>query len=585
VIAGAASAGQTLERIRQTSLWTLWRSRTVQDQVAETLKEMEDELAEALHELGVEEEEGEERGVPKPQGPMGLAIFPGNAGGAGDAGGAEARVGFLVMADYGTAAPRMGRIVDALLEQARKDGLDVREIEMLGRTVHTFDFAGPPPMGGMDEDDFDAGWEDEDDFGMMPDAEDFLDSLGQVHCCRDGARFFLCSDAGALRDALERIDEDGRSGLESRQDFQATMKQLGAADGYAMLLTRDLWGGLIPADDPMMMMMQGMIKSIVGDIRGLGLGVRVGTGEVMMENTFAVYMPSGKSGLTGLLDVETPQGTLPPFVGPQAVVYGRGNFRFGGVTAFLRSVAMTNPMIGAEINRMLAEHGPMIERLCGALGPRVHTISTLARPIRLDSVRELYAIECTKPADVEAVLAQNAAKWGLTSRDFMGSRIYSRDFGNGAMMFGGPLGGEDISIGVGGGHMFVGAGKVVEDALRAGSRKGGATLAEDPEFKRVQRALKAPKNVAWGMLNLGSYLEYMKEMPDLFMKQAVAGNPDLAGMMADEGPAWDGFDVKAIAKYLGPVCWEVRSQPDGFAGRYLLLAPAAAPAEAANAGR
>jgi hypothetical protein len=327
-----------------------------------------------------------------------------------------------------------------------------------------------------------------------------------------------------------------------------------------------------------------MIKSVVGDIRALGLGMRIGSGETMVEDTFAVYMPSGKAGLSALMDVETPQGTLPPFVPPQAIVYGRGNFRFGGITPFLRSIAQTNPMIGGEINRMLAENGPMIERLCGALGPRVHTITTLSRPIKLDSLRELYAIECGKPAEVEAVLTEHAADWGLTSRDFMGNRIYSMNFGEMAMMFGGPLGNEDIAIGVGGGHMFVGGAPVVEDALRASARKGGASLAEDPDFKRAQRVLKAQKGVGWGVVNLPAYLEYMKAIPDLYMKEAMAEDPELAGMMGEQDPAWGGFDVRMIAKYIGPLCWEVRSREDGFSGRYLLLPPATPPPDEEAAG-
>ncbi len=590
VVAGIANAGQTLDRFRQTGLWKLWRSKAVQDLVAEPLEEFEEELTQALHELGVEEEEGEQQGVPCPQGPVGLAIFP-VAGADPMAGGdaEQSRIGYMLMGDYGTAAPRMGRIVEALLEKARKDGLELREQEVLGRTVYSFDLSAPEAGAALgqplDEDMED--WEGDEDFGGMmpaPDPAEFLRSLGHVQYCRDGSRFLVSSDPEALHKALEIIDEDGRSGLDARQDFQAAMRQLGPTDGYALLLVRDLWGGLIPPDDPMMMMVQGMIKSVVGDIRALGLGMRVGSGETMVEDTFAVYMPSGKAGLTALMDLETPQGTLPPFVSPQAVVYGRGNFRFAGITPFLRSVAQTNPLIGAEINRMLAENGPMIERLCGALGPRVHTITTLSRPITMDSLRELYAIECGRPADVEAVLAEHAADWGLTSRDFMGNRIYSMNFGEMAMMFGGPIGTEDIAIGVGGGHMFVGSAPVVEDALRAGARKSGPSFADDPDFKRAQRVLKAQKCVGWGVVNLPGYLEYMKEIPDLYMKQMIAEDPEHAGMMGGADPAWGGFDVKMIAKYIGPLCWEVRSRDDGFAGRYVLLPPAVPPPDEEAAG-
>ena len=59
------------------------------------------------------------------------------------------------------------------------------------------------------------------------------------------------------------------------------------------------------------MMIEPMLNQMVGDIRGLGYAVRLDAPDAMLEQTMAVHMPNGRSGLTSLLDTAAPRGTIP----------------------------------------------------------------------------------------------------------------------------------------------------------------------------------------------------------------------------------------------------------------------------------
>ncbi len=294
-------------------------------------------------------------------------------------------------------------------------------------------------------------------------------------------------------------------------------------------------------------------------------------------------MPNGKGGLTALMDVETPQGKLPPFVFPGSIAYSRMNFKFDEVMGFLRGLAMANPMIGAQLNQMLVEYGPTIEKVCSAMGPEVHSVVSIKRPMTIDSLKTLYAIESSRPEQVEAVIAEYAGAMGLEARDFLGHRIYSMDFN--PMMMGMPMAmpqAEGYSIGFGAGYVMAGNTSLVEDALRAGARAGMPNLADDPAFERATRAVTAPRSVAWGVVNIVDYLDYFKNLDAMVKEQVLQQmkqrDPEYAREMEAEFRAepqapWHDFDLEILNRYLGPVAWELRSRDDGFVGRYLLLAP------------
>ncbi len=572
VVVSVTDFQQALTRFKNTGLWALWKSDQVQAMLEEPLEEGRDALDEALQDLGLEEDD-----FAPPQGPVGLAFFPGPARNNG----MPAEPGFMLLADYGASAPHMDRIVNALMRNAEEDGVEFRQRRLLGRTVYTVDLSElelPDDLMDLDDDDFDPMM---GGLPAVPDPDEMLQHFQNVHFVRDGRNFMVCSDLDVLGEALMLSDENEISGLSRREDFQAAVGQLGPVDGYAVVLLRGL-GAMLPPD-PMVMMMQGMVQSMLGDIHALSFGVRLDSEDAMIEKTFAVYMPNGKSGLTALMDVETPQGELPPFVFPGTIAYSRMNFRFSEVMGFLRGVAMANPMLGAQINQMLLEYGPTIEQVCSSMGPEVHSVVTMARPMAIDSLKSLYAIESSRPQQVEAVLAEYAGAMGLHARDLLGQRIYSMDFN--PMMMGMPMAmpqADGFSIGFGAGYVMAGNTSLVEDALRAGARSGMPNLADDPAFQRAARAVTAPRSVAWGVVNVVEYLEYFKNLDTMIQEQVLqqmqqfdpAYAQELAAEFAAQPQApWKDFDLAIIDRYLGPLAWELRARENGFVGRYLVLEP------------
>ncbi len=567
VVAGADNFQRSLKAIRNTPLWALWESDEISRMLHDPLADMHDELDEALQELDLDRDD-----LSWPQGPVGLAIYPGSPDDP------ESGPGYLAVADYGAKSMRMNRIFEALLDKAREEhDLDIPEQDVLGRTVYSIDLA---ELAG-DGLDLDAV-EEFGDMGMpaMIDPDQLMDWFSVAYVVRDGRRFMVSSNLDVLRDALELVDEDGRSGLTDRADFQGAKRQLGETDGYALVLFRDM-GGLMPGD-PMVMMAQMFFKQIVGDIGALGFGVRIDDGDVMFQKTLTIYMPDGKTGLTTLLSHETPQGRAPAFVGPDCVIYTRFNFQFDGVMAFIRDLGATNPMIGAQLNPMLELYGPTIEKMCAALGPEVHSTVRITRPMTLDSLKTLYAIESSRPADVEAVLAEHAPGMGMEARDFLGHTIYSMDFNPMAMGMDDGFGGEGFSIGFGGGYVMIGNTSAVEDGLRASAQADMPVLVDNPVYRRAVRSLSAPRSVGWGVMSVVDYVDYFKSLGTMLNQQRIEQmkewDPEYARQMeqeiADE-PAmpWDDFDVRMLDRYIGPISWEIRSRDDGFVVRYMILAP------------
>ncbi len=568
VVTGIDDFQKSLKTLKSTPLWGLWESDEISEMLHEPLADMHDEFGAALDELGLDQDD-----LSWPQGPVGLAIYPGSPDDP------ESGPGYMAMVDYGVKAMRMNRILEALLDKAREEhDLEIPEQDVLGRTVYSINLA---ELAG-DDLDLDPADEMFEEMGLPPmlDPDQLMDWFSVAHIVRDGRRFMVSSDLNVLRDALELVDEDGRSGLTDRADFQGAMSQLGETDGYTLVLLRDL-AELMPGD-PTVMMAQMFFKQIVGDIQALGFGVRVGDGDVMIEETVTVYMPDGKTGLTTLMSHETPQGRAPAFVGPDCLAYTRFNFRFDGVMDFVRGLGAMNPMIGAQLNPMIDQYGPTIEKVCAALGPEVHTTVRITRPMTLDSLKTLYAIESTRPGDVEEVLAEYAAGMGLEARDFLGHRIYSMEFNPMAMGMAGGMGGEGFSVGFGGGYVMIGNTSAVEDGLRASAKADMPGLVDDPAYRRAVEALSAPRSVGWGVMSMVDYVDYFKNLGTMVNEQVLEQmkewDPEYARQMEQELAAepdmpWENFDVGMLDRYVGPISWEVRSREDGFVVRYMVLAP------------
>ncbi len=380
VIAGVNDYARAARNFEGTQLYELIKT----DHIQALMKEMEDDSDDApwmqiARELDIDPEM-----LAMPTGAAGLAIFPV----------LDPEIGrpaphMIALADYGDHADEIEQFIERLLERGEREGRIRYETDrILGRTVYSFQVEVPEPDP---EEEFDF------DFSMFPDPADLIDHIGRMHIARHESTFIFSSDFAALSDSFERMDDGVGSSIRERDDYRGVMTQVGEQnDGFAVILTRDMLQVLAPLDQMGMgMMIQPMLRSTFGDIHGYGLSVNYGTNDAMAEVTYSLFMPRGKGGLTSLIDIAEPRQDLPVFADLNAISYNRISVRFDRVVGVIRQVIQSNPMMAMELEQGFREIEPMLSEFFSTLGTEVITISSMSRPIDIDSHQMLVAIECT----------------------------------------------------------------------------------------------------------------------------------------------------------------------------------------------
>ena len=568
VIVSVSNLAASVDRLQQTKLWELWETPQVQQLRADFIKQLTEHIDEMLQQLGVEKDT-----LVPPQGALGFALFPLTPEDL-DA----PSSGMLLVADYGENADKTGELIDAAIAEADDNPDIIYEVqEINGHSVYTFDLSGLEFAERLDP-----------DFApVMPmpmpmgDPSEMLTPPTKFHFVRDGSVFIVCTDLDRLTEAIQDEPGGDEPTLADREDYQAIMDQLGESDAYAILLTRDL-GDLAAANDPGMVgMMQEMLKTIIGDIQGAGLSLRLESDSAIVEETVVVYMPNGKSGLTALLDTETPRGDLPAFVGPDTVNYVRLNFEFENLPDLVMQVMRMIAWMMPPDPEVMQETQNMFTRLCSTLGREIHIVSTLTRPITAESFSTVLAVKCTQPQEFENFVAEFGPKGGFEPREFLGQRIYSRDVPS--MMPGMAMGGAatEVSIGISGGYALIGPTAGVEQAMRAAGEVKLPSLEQEASYQRAVDALPNEPAVGIGYSSTVDLFEATMETNRLATKQMVeqikAFDPEHAAEFEKEQLAmlkqWEAIDVELLSQFIGPSAWYVRATDYGFVIRAYLLAP------------
>jgi hypothetical protein len=575
IVAGADDVSSMMKSLKRTSLWELWQSEEVREMREEAEKAFEEAVTEMMGELGVDHDT-----MPMPQGGVGVAMFA-----VMDPETAMTGPGYMVVADFGAEADKTAELIAAAIAKAEEEGeVEYERIEVRGRPVLSF------AIPDMEEEMADeaAGEEEEDPFAefeqmdMMPGPEDaLLGAIDAVHFVRAGDVFLWCTDLPALENGLAVCDDElDNAGLHARDDYRAVSRQIGEADSYAMVLTRNLPQLIAPMDPMgMSMMITPMLKQFVGEIGGVGMSFELDGESAMVEETVGVYMPSGRAGLTALLDTTSPRGEIPKFVGPDTFSYSTVNFEFAGLPETLRPIVqMAQMMMAAEAG---GAPGPaddpmvLIEQVTSCFGRRVHVVQTGG-----DSTSQFVAVELVKPEEFEHLVATIAPE--LEGRDFLGHRLYTVEMNLLDML---PMedmpGFEDMdmgaaeppAIGIGAGHLFVGPTSAVEQAFRTASDDDAGSLEDETAFRRAIGVLSSRESVGWGFTDLAATIEAAAEeaKKQIERQRAIVAADDVEMDMAAEW--FERFDPAILAKHLGPTAWELIPTDDGFVARSYLLSP------------
>ncbi len=570
LVLGAANATQAFENLKKTPLWTLWQSDKMKAMRADAMKQMDEGLKEMFQELGVEEDS-----LKPPTGAVGIAVFtvldP-------DLGTPELSV--MAVGDWGENAEKTDALVKAALDKGAKDGdIEFEEKDVGGRNVYVIDLSKMQPPA---DDEGDQGMGMGGMGGMpMPDPMDLVKGMTTMHYVRDGSTLMICSDMAALTDALDAVDGKGDAAgkFSQREDFRNTIAQMGqlgnTIDAYGVLLTRDIMD-IVGAQNPMMMMVRPILRSLVGEVGGYSVGTQFDSDGAMSHQTIGVYMPNGKKALTELVDQPAPRGDLPGFVPAGTLNYMTMNFEFSGLMEVIKSVVAANPMLAMQAGEVMPEIEKNMAPIFAALGSKVHRASTMAG----DTPSGVMALQCRDAQAFENAFGTMAGQGGLEARDFLGQRIYTVDPNMMPMMpMGGGAPGASISIGIGGGNVYIGDTPGVEQALRSTGQTDASGLSKEAAFERAANFLGNDPVVGWGYIDtIGSAEATMKaqqaqtkamieDMKEWDPETAAEMEKELAG--ADD-PMKD-LDPAFLKQYIGPTVWKATSNDKGFVVNIYML--------------
>lgn len=533
----------SVERFRKTPLHDMWKSETVQSAVAADLKEFEDGLAKRLQELGLPED---------------TLSWPVNAGLAiyleRNEEIDQLQPVVVAMADWGDGADKMSAFFDANLNDLAKESAErVSTKEIRGRRATIIEI---PNDGG----DADGGGNPLDELGSME----------RVVYVRDGSRFLFTSDLAAMEDALTAIDVPPAKLMTDEEDAREALAQLGAGDAIAILRTGPLQPLVQEAGGGMMAMASPLLSRLFGDVQAYGFSATIDGQVGQIDSAITIFTPGGRKGLLSLLTTAA-VAPAPALVPADAIGYGHMNVAFGEIMKIVEgTVAGLPEMYAEEVEPMLQAYGPVLTRAFAALGPDIHTYTTVTQPITEESQRSTIAITCSDEQAVLPLVNLFAPQLGMSSRDFVGQTIFSSEM-------------VPVAIGFGGGHMVIGSTANVEQALRT-TGQGGTPGARSAAEKSAMALLPARPVVGWGWhdtvagFEVGRQLalsgENASEMQDFVDEQGKA----VTEVVGVELPTkmietFSKMDSAFVSRYVGPQLWQFSADAKGLSYRYSLLRP------------
>ena len=548
LVAGADDLAGAWGRFRKTALWGLWESERFQKAFAPMMEEMNEAMAESARDLGRPDSTWS---MPAS---AGFALFPM----------LDEEIGLerpcvMVFVDWGDDAGSAD-LVEARFDEWERDG-EIGRTDLRGEVVRTID------LGDDDEAEMD---EEFGDFGMTPDLG--LDGFETLYVHRAGNRHLATTDLVALEEMLAAIE--GRAGAKpigGTDDFRDTIDLLRGPDLYAMLFTASAQRMLASGEMAFMLATaQPIVSRLFGDIRAHAFGLEIGgEGDAMIDQTIAMTVPGAKSGLLGLLTMESPATPPPAMVPTDAIGYGRFNVRFDEVMPTIREVVDgLGEMEREQVEGMLMQFGPMLEQAFAAMEPGIEVYNRVRMPIDIDSMETLVAIPCRDLTQIEPLVAMAGPGMGLMRRDFQGQTIFSDEF-------------SPMAIGLGQGHVLLGATGAVEQALRGMPEDVGESFAESKVARDAMRTFGDRRVVGFGFSDIVASLRVqqalMKQLEDEFGDMDLSLDDDPDGGLPDLD--FGEVDFEALLdpdlwkRFIGPGVWDFTAGERGFVMSSRLLPP------------
>ena len=380
-------------------------------------------------------------------------------------------------------------------------------------------------------------------------------------------RVIEASNGDAVEESLG--DNEQWQGLQSTLDVDGTTISILTAHLPDLVSLMDGSG--------MMGMMGGSVVAMTGRIDGMAIGFEPGEGPSIIHARGALWMPEGKSGLVGLMSENTDRGDIPAFFASEQLSVGHMNMNFSGVVDWVRSVIRSNPMMQMQMMEGFEQFEPIMSRMMGSMGSGMYMASSLSRPIEIDSMHSIYAIECTDTQKFNDSFGMLAADMGMEQRDFQGNVMYvTEGLGMaGGMMPGG--GGAPTAIALGGSYVYVGDLKGVEECLRTLEQRGEKVV-WPAGIKAGLASLPDRPLAGWTVTDLFDNMQATMEISQLMMESSLSelaeDDPELAeeirAEMSEEGKSGR-EEMARLAGAFGPMTYAWWSEDKAFMLDFNLL--------------
>ncbi len=579
----------------RTGLKKIWDDPTVQAWFKKNTAEAMEEFTSTLEDLGMKRDD-----IVPPTGMAGLALWV-----VPTEDPTVPPVQMLWAGDFGPNADNLHTKIVAALEKAEgANHLKFESEEFGGATLFTVTHLDNDNDNDDAKDADDHGQDDGDDDADMEDWEDWENAGADsgpeyttVYYARSGSSLMLCTSQRDAEDAINRLAGKGDTSVRANNDLGKAMTIIGPSQVYAVMLNQPLYeiaadmdkkAAALVADDPSNppspQIMQTLGALGISNVRSLALGMNFDGDKGIAESTFVANCPEIKGIMTLFASDPRPIGA-PSFVTADAASYSAFQVHFERLIPAIKDAIQTLP---AEMAAQAGYALPMVEGQIGSilanLGPEIHIVQQYAQPYAVDSDHSVFAIAVKDTAALSTDLGLRGQQLGLVSREFQGAQIWGFPEGGSPLPL--PPEAQDMALGVGFGHFFIGKTASVEGAMRLAANPSGASLGADARFKKAVSVLKSP-GLSFSYTNLPRSIAYAKWMVANFEKiqneqfektLAQIDDPDFKQMMIDnkpEAPAWlkDLPDLSIISRELGDLVGEMHITPDGFVGTSYILRP------------
>jgi hypothetical protein len=561
VILIARNAKATLERVDASPVGQFFAAPEIASFVGPANEEAKREQSKKLREMGIEADT-----IPWP-GPLGLSLFVEHNEEL-DA----PELGVLAHADYEERADAASTIFDGLVRTLEKDaGKPFEQVEVAGGVKATRiplpeeEESGAPTQPQPPRRGRPRGIDAIDEFASAPEA---------IFFARHGTQFFLATSVPVLEEAMAAAAGKGGASVADSEAFAGVAAMTGDPEVALVVIPEPLEVLAEPFLAGPMESGKVLISKLFGGIKALALFGAAPGGDAPITFGSAVFAPGVRSGVLEIVSESTPIETPPATLGERAISFQRLNVRFSKILELIEGVVASLPDNEADaIEGLLAPFQAGLEQGLASLGPAVFTVTEPSRGTE-ELPRTLTAMKCSNEKVANALLATMLPQAGMMPRDFKGHIVYSGE-------------GMPMEVGLGGGAMLVGTPEAVQQGLRAAADPGAKTLSDDAIYLRCQQAVPAGAVCAWGYTDMASSLTEQVEAMKKAMHEAEAAPAN--GEVEEEDPfavaipalPYDGLvekavekiDAQLIARYFGPIVWDVRANPNGIIMRGAWLRP------------